>query len=73
VRPPEAAVRLLDLGQTAHYLGLSLWTVRDLEAAGILKRVRIPTPTGELRKLLFDIRDLDELVNRWKVRTEAGR
>ena len=34
--------RLLDLGSTAAYLGVSSWTVRDLEAAGELRRARIP-------------------------------
>jgi hypothetical protein len=58
---------LLDLGGTAAYLSVSPWTVRDLEAAGILARVRVPLPGGgELRKLLFDRTDLDELVTRWK-------
>jgi hypothetical protein len=40
--------------------------VRDLEAAGTLKRVRVPTGTGELPKLLFDRTDLDRLVEAWK-------
>jgi len=43
------------------------WTIRDLEAAGVLRRVRIPLPNrGELRKLLFDRADLDRLVDAWK-------
>jgi hypothetical protein len=43
--------------------------VRDLEANGTLKRVRIPLPNGgELRKLLFDRADLDRLVEAWKER-----
>jgi hypothetical protein len=59
--------RLLDLGATAAYLGVSPWTVRDLEAAGSLQRVRIPHPHGgELRKLLFDREDLDRLITGWK-------
>ncbi len=59
--------RLLDLEATAVYLGVSPWTVRDLEAAGVLPRVRIPLPNnGELRKLLFDREDLDWLINAWK-------
>jgi hypothetical protein len=59
--------RLLDLPATAAYLGLSGWSVRDLEAAGILRRVRIPLPRGrEVRRVLFDVRDLDELIERWK-------
>lgn len=58
--------RLLNLDGTAAYLGVSPWTVRDLEAAGTLRRVRVPLPTGELRKLLFDREDLDHLVTLWK-------
>src|SRR5258708_2469823 len=51
MRVPEGAVpglcpRLLDLGATAAYLGVSPWTVRDLEAAGTLKRVRVPVAGG---------------------------
>ncbi len=59
--------RLLDLDDTAAYLGVSPWTVRDLEAANTLRRVRIPLPNGgELRKLLFDRADLDRLIKTWK-------
>lgn len=62
--------RLLDLQATAHYLAVSPWTVRDLEAAGVLKRVCIPLPGGrDLRKLLFDRAELDRLIEAWK---EAG-
>jgi hypothetical protein len=58
---------LLDLVATAAYLGVSAWTVRDLEAAGTLKRVRVPVAGGgDLRKLLFDREDLDRLVEAWK-------
>jgi hypothetical protein len=59
--------RLLDLMQTAHYLGVSSWTVRDLEAQGVLARVCVPLPGGrELRKLLFDKAELDRLIETWK-------
>ena len=59
--------RLLDLKATAAYLGVSQWTVRDLEFSGILRRVSIPLGTQkELRKLLFDRHDLDRLVETWK-------
>jgi hypothetical protein len=60
---------LLDLDATAAYLGVSPWTVRDLQATGVLPRVRVPLPNGgELRKLLFDKTDLDCLVENWKDR-----
>lgn len=59
--------RLLDLRATAAYHGVSEWTVRDLAAAGVLYRVRIPLPHGgELRKVLFDRTDLDRLIEAWK-------
>jgi len=59
--------RLLDLHVAATYLGISEWTLRDLEAAGTLRRIRIPLPNaGELRKLLFDRTDLDRLIEAWK-------
>ena len=59
--------RLLDLHAAAAYLGLSEYTVRELEQQGILARVRIPLPdAGEVRKLLFDKQDLDRSVESWK-------
>jgi len=59
--------RLLDLRAAAAYLGISPWTVRDLEANGTLRRVNVPSGPGrDLRKLLFDRKDLDQLVETWK-------
>jgi hypothetical protein len=59
--------RLLDLEAAAAYLGVSPWTIRDLEAAGVMRRVRVPLPDGrDLRKLLFDKADLDRLIELWK-------
>ena len=59
--------RLLDLHATAAYLGVSEWTIRDLEGVGVLPRVRLPLPNHkELRKILFDVRDLDHLIETWK-------
>ena len=59
--------RLLDLPSAALYLGVSVWTVRDLEAADIIPRVRVPLPDHkELRKVLFDVHDLDALIETWK-------
>jgi len=59
--------RLFDLTVAASYLGVSQWTVRDLESAGVLSRVRVLLPRGgELRKLLFDREDLDAVIARWK-------
>jgi hypothetical protein len=65
----EQVRRLLDLDGAAAYLGVSPWTIRDLEAAGVLRRVRVPLPNGgELRKVLLDRVDLDALIERWKDR-----
>ncbi|QPD04924.1 MAG: hypothetical protein Nkreftii_002698 [Candidatus Nitrospira kreftii] len=70
------APRLLDLAATAAYLGVSTWKIRELDAEGILPRVRIPLPNaGEVRKLLFDRCDLDLLIQQWKdlAKTDGGR
>jgi hypothetical protein len=65
--------RLLDLEATAAYLAVSPWTVRELEAQGVLPRIRIPLPKdGELRKLLFDRADLDALIEWWKDPKDVG-
>jgi excisionase family DNA binding protein len=67
VIPLRLIPRLLDLEAAAAYLGVSPSTIRDLEAAGVLPRVRVPLPGGrELRKLLFDKADLDQLIDAWK-------
>ena len=59
--------RLLNLKAAANYLGVSPWTVRDLEARKVLRRVTVPLPGGaELRKLLFDKVELDRLIDAWK-------
>lgn len=65
--PASGAARLLDVDDDAAYLGVSPWTIRDLEAAGTLKRVRVPLRGSELRKLLFDRADLDRLIEMWKI------
>jgi hypothetical protein len=67
VIPLPLSPRLLDLEAAAAYLGVSPWTIRDMEAAGVLPRVRVPLPGGrDLRKLLFDKADLDRLIEAWK-------
>jgi excisionase family DNA binding protein len=59
--------RLLELQEAAEYLGVSPWTVRDLVAAGTIRRVRVPLAGGrELRRLLFDKTELDHLIDIWK-------
>ena len=69
--PPATAPdrRLWGLGETARYLGISQWSVRELEWAGTLTRVRLPG----LRRLLFDSLDIVALVERSKRGGPAGR
>jgi excisionase family DNA binding protein len=51
----------------ARYLSVSTWTVRDMVAAGTLRAVRLPVGNGrDVRRLLFDVRDLDALVEQSK-------
>ena len=57
------APRLLDVEKAAAYLGISSWTLRELD----VPRVRIPGPGGRgVRRLLFDVRVLDQLIERWR-------
>jgi hypothetical protein len=50
------------LNETAAYLGLSPWSVRDLQWRGKLPRVALS------RKLLFDRADVDRLIETEKER-----
>jgi hypothetical protein len=60
--------RLFPLALAAQYLGLSEWSTRQLHYGGLLPSVKVPLPNGgELRKLLFDVRDLDRAIESWKV------
>lgn len=62
-RPPaDAPRRLLTLPETAAYLGVSPWTVRELQWKGRLPRVALS------RKLLFDRADIDKLIDATKER-----
>ena len=69
-----ALPRLLPLPVAAWYLGISLFSLRDVVKSGGLRPVPLPLPPdrrgrrqdGHLRKLLFDVRDLDELIEVWK-------
>jgi hypothetical protein len=58
--------RVLDLAGAAAYLGVSPWVIRDLEHAGRLQRVRLDLGRRQVRKLLYDVRDLDALIERAK-------
>jgi excisionase family DNA binding protein len=55
---PVDAPRLLDVEAAADYLGVSVWTVRDLVERGTLSRVALPG----VRRLLFDRCDIDRLI-----------
>ena len=59
--------RLLGLRAAAAYLGVGERTARELDAAGVLRRVRIPAPgAAAVRRLLYDRQDLDALIEAWK-------
>ncbi len=74
---PRAVRRLLDLAHLAEYLDLGKSTVLALKAQGALPR---PVPIPELivrkgdrtvtrpgmRRLLWDVRDIDTMIERWK-------
>jgi len=64
---PTPPARLLDRAAAACYLGLSLRAVVGLDNAGHLRRCRIPLTNGAaVRRVLYDIRDLDGLIEVWK-------
>jgi len=55
------APRLLNIKEAAKYLGCPCWTLRNLEWSGELPAIR-----NLGRRLLFDIKDLDRLVDQRK-------
>ena len=59
------APRLFNIKQAAAYLGVAVWTLRDLEWRGELPAIR-----NLGRRLLFDIKDLDRLVDQHKGGTQ---
>lgn len=65
--------RLLDVRAAAGYLGVSTWTIRDLDGAGRLPRVRLTIAGRDCRRLLYDVRDLDRLIDVSKDSTEPPR
>ena len=54
--------RLLPAREAAKYLGVSYDKLLDLRSAGTVRPLSIPG----LRKLVFDVRELDDLVERWR-------
>jgi hypothetical protein len=75
-----ALPRLLPLPVAAWYLGISLFSLRDVVKSGGLRPVPRPLPpdrrgrrqNGQLRKFLFDVRDLDHLIEAWKEQRSAS-
>jgi hypothetical protein len=57
--PVSGLRRLLTVRDAGQYLGLSVRTIHSLRAAGHLHPVQLPG----LTKLLFDVKDLDRLVD----------
>ncbi len=57
--------RLVDVHGAGRYCSISPWTIRELHWAGKLSAVRLG------RRLLFDLRDLDALIEQNKVREPA--
>lgn len=55
------AKRLLNEKEAAHYLGRSVWGIREMRYAGKLPFVK------DGRRVLFDIRDLDTWIDRTKM------
>ena len=59
---PPVRPRLLGVREAAAYLSLSHWTVREMAWRGEVPEVRLG------RRLLFDLRDLDALIETSKQR-----
>jgi len=57
--------RLFNIRQAAAYLGVAVWTLRDLEWRGELPAIR-----NLGKRILFDKSDLDRLVEQKKERVQ---
>ena len=57
--PRTSGPRLVDVSAAADYLGVSVWTVRDLVKRGSLPRVELPG----IRRVLVDQTDLDRSID----------
>ncbi len=57
----ESQKRLLSQKGAAEYLGVSYWTLRDLNFQGVLPYLKIG------RRILLDIKDLDDYIQKSKV------
>ena len=67
-RAVQGKGRLIGLKEAAKYCGISYWTLRELVLAGRLPAVRLPAPKndGALRRILLDVVDLENFINRCK-------
>ncbi len=63
----NGTARLLNLKGAAIYLGVSTDCLRSMEDAGVISRVRLWNGQAEVRRLLYDIRDLDKLIEASKL------
>jgi hypothetical protein len=63
--------RVLNVQGTATYLGVLTWQVRGMVHDGILVPVPCPGSGKAVRRHLFDVRDLDALIDRAKGRPLA--
>lgn len=57
---PPVQRRMLKYADAATYLGISLRSMKQLAADGLIRK----TPIGH--RVLFDVRDLDEFIERVK-------
>jgi len=55
---------VLSVQEAAKYLGISERKLEYLETAGVIKQTRLPNT----RKRLFDVFDLDEFIDRLKIK-----
>jgi hypothetical protein len=64
-RDSQSPVRLLSLVESARYLGVSTYTVRDFIFTGLIPSVKLPHAAQDgrvIKRVLIDIKDLDELI-----------
>lgn len=64
--PQAITPRLLNFKHAAEYLGCAVWQLRQLEWGGQLPSVR-----GLGKRILFDVKDLDRLVEQKKANGRA--
>lgn len=58
--PKDGPKRLLNYGELAHYLGVSLRQAKYLAAEGVIRKTEIG------HRVLFDVQDVDAYIERLK-------